>query len=129
MNFLRYLCIGGTCTLVDFAIFIVFTEFLGYHYLLVSTASFSVAVLLNYYLCINHLFTSGTRFNRRLEILTFFAISTIGLLGHQTILYCLVDLFNIDTIIAKGVATISILAWNYLSRKCFVFRAPQFSRK
>ena len=125
MQIIKYAFIGGVCTIVDFTIFIVFTKFFSFHYLLVSTASFSVAVLLNYYLCINHLFKGGVRFTRRTEILSFFIISVIGLLIHQSILYCAVDFLGVGIVSSKAIATAFVFTWNYLGRKCFVFRPPQ----
>jgi putative flippase GtrA len=125
MQIIKYAYIGGLCTVVDFTIFIIFTKVFSLHYLLVSTASFSVAVLLNYYLCINHLFQGGVRFTRSMEVLSFFIISVIGLLIHQSILYCAVDFLGVEIVSSKAIATASVFTWNYLGRKCFVFRPPQ----
>ena len=122
MNVFKYAIIGGICTVIDFTIFVVFTKAFGFHYLLVSTASFSVAVFLNYYLCIKFLFTAGVRFSRKIEILSFFVISIIGLLIHQAILFSAVDLLELGLIVSKALATGTVFAWNYLGRKCYVFK-------
>jgi putative flippase GtrA len=125
MNILKYACIGGVCTVIDFTIFIVFTKFFNVHYLLVSTVSFSLAVFLNYYLCINLLFKSGVRFTKKVELLSFFLINIIGLLIHQAILFCSVDLLSIALITSKAIATATVFTWNYLGRKYFVFNPPR----
>lgn len=125
MNVLKYAIIGGLCTVADFTIFLTLTNLLGIHYLLASTVSFSVAVFLNYYLCINFLFTAGIRFSKTVEIVSFFGISAIGLLIHQFILFSAVDLAHLGLILSKVIATGVVFSWNYLGRKWFVFHPPQ----
>ena len=121
MNVMKYAIIGGLCTVADFTVFLSLTELLKIHYLIASTISFSIAVFLNYYLCINFLFTAGIRFSKTIEIVSFFAISLIGLLIHQVILFSAVDLAELGLIVSKVIATGVVFSWNYLGRKWFVF--------
>lgn len=121
MEIFKYAIIGGLCTLFDFLCFFIYANLFHYNYLMVSTISFSIAVFINYFLCINFLFVSGNRFSKRVEVISLFIISTIGLGIHQAILYCSVDLAERGLITAKVIATGIVFIWNYLGRKHVVF--------
>ncbi|MDH3998428.1 MAG: GtrA family protein [Desulfuromonadales bacterium] len=122
MGIFRYALIGGVCTVADLSLFLFLTKWLQLHYLAAGTVSFSLAVVLNYYLCINFLFTSGIRFTKSIELVSFFAISLTGLLIHHLFLYLSVERFDFDLLISKVIATAGVFFWNYLSRKLFVFK-------
>lgn len=122
MDALKYAVVGGICTIVDFTIFFTLINVFDIHYLLSSTGSFSVAVILNYYLCIKFLFASGKRFSQAIEILSIFIISILGLFIHQGILFSAVNFIHFNLWLAKTVATIGVFSWNYFGRKYFVFK-------
>lgn len=123
MGMLKYAVVGGICTVFDILVFMTLLEVFGLHYLISSTVSFSLAVFLNYYLCVKHLFQTGARFGKRGELFYFFVISAVGLLIHQGVLICFVGLFGLEALVSKVFATATVFTWNYMGRKCFVFNS------
>ena len=71
------------------------------------------------------MFEGGVRFVRRHEIVLVFAVSAIGLVLNQLVLYVGVEFAHLNVIVAKVVATVMVFGWNYLARANFVFRGSQ----
>jgi putative flippase GtrA len=119
----RYFVVGGTSAVFDIGFFFVFAKLLGYHYMAVSTVGFMFAVLINYYLSVRFVFTSGVRFSRGQELALIYMVSSIGLLLHLLILYVAIDLLGIELMLSKFGATGCVFFWNFLARNYFVFRS------
>jgi len=90
VKILRYFFVGGVAAAVDIAFFFLFASLAGLNYLVVAPFGFVLATWVNYQLSIRHVFRSGARFKRSREILLVYAISAIGLLINQAVLYVLV---------------------------------------
>lgn len=50
-QFLQYIAVGGTCTTIDFVVLYLLTTRCGVHYLVSSCISFSIGIVLNWFLC------------------------------------------------------------------------------
>lgn len=121
----RYFLVGGAATLTDLSLFFLLAQIAGLPYLPVGAFSFLVATYVNYILSIRFVFRSGSRFSKGHEMLLVFAISAIGLLVHQVVLYCAVDIFKLTLMLAKVTATGSVFFWNFGARRYFIFRQPK----
>lgn len=118
-----YFLVGGTSAITDLALFFAFSQLAGLPYLVVGAFSFLVATYVNYILCIRFVFRSGSRFNKRNEILLVFAVSTIGLLVHQLVLYYAADILDLHLMLAKVTAMGTVFFWNFGARSYFIFRS------
>jgi putative flippase GtrA len=120
----RYFVVGGISACFDIAFFFVFAKLLGFHYLGVATIGFLFAVLINYGLSVRYAFTSGLRFSRAHELALVYLVSGIGLALHLAILWASAELFGLELMVSKLIATGSVFAWNFLARNYFIFREP-----
>lgn len=118
----RYFFVGGAAALTDLSLFFLLAQIAGLPYLAVGALSFLVATYVNYILSIRFVFRSGSRFSKRHEMLLVFAVSAIGLLVHQVVLYCAVDILKFPLMAAKLSATGSVFFWNFGARRYFIFR-------
>ena len=123
MRIVRYFCVGAVAAAVDIGLFTVFARLLGYNYLLVAGCTFVLATLVNYSLSVRHVFESGSRFGRILELALVFAVSAIGLAINQGVLFLAVDHFGLDLVLSKILATAVVFIWNYQARANFVFKS------
>ena len=57
---LRFAIVGGASFVVDYALLYACTEWLGIHYLYSAAISFTVSVIVNYWLCVVFVFTITT---------------------------------------------------------------------
>ncbi|GAB6059900.1 hypothetical protein JCM31598_30170 [Desulfonatronum parangueonense] len=119
---IRYFFVGGIAAVVDIGLFFVFAKILGFNYLIVGAAAFTVAAVVNYMLSIRLVFVSGTRFCKEKEFFWVYIISFIGLLFNQIILFIAIEFLDMEMMISKMVAIGMVFTWNYLARKHFVFK-------
>lgn len=117
----KYLLVGGAAASLDIGIFSFFSGYCGWPWMPVSIASFILATLLNYFLSIQFVFESGAKYKRAQEILGVFIISTIALAVNQGILFVAIEIFQLNLILSKILATGTVFFWNFLGRKYFVF--------
>ena len=121
MRILRYFIVGGVAAAVDIGFFFLFAKLAGFKYLVVAPLGFVLATWVNYELSVRHVFQSGVRFSRKREILLVYAVSTVGLLINQAVLYLLVDQVGAELMLSKLTATVTVFFWNYASRNNYVF--------
>jgi putative flippase GtrA len=124
MKLVRYFLVGGTAALVDLALFAVGAKLMSLPYLPVAAGSFVVATFVNYFLSVRHVFESGVRFAKQGEIGLVFAVSALGLVVNQTILWVAVAKFGIELLAAKLAATAVVFFWNYAIRRYHIFGSP-----
>ena len=116
-----YLVVGGLSFFVDIGDFMVLRAF-GMPLYLASIASFVLATIVNYFLSYILAFKRG-RFARGPEIARLFAVAGVGLALNTGFVWLFLrsDLFS--EVLAKIAAVPLVLAWNFLGRRIFVFRA------
>ena len=127
-QFLCYLVVGGAAFLVDLSIFITLMKF-GFGVLVASTVGFVVGTLVNHVLSV-HLAFLGGRFSRAHEVARLFAVALIGLALTTALIWVFLVL-ELTPVVAKCLAVVIVLAWNYLGRRLFVFhrRMPSLTQR
>jgi putative flippase GtrA len=118
----RYFGVGATAAAVDISLFALFAGYFRYPYLVVGFFTFILATAINYELSVRFVFRSGVRFARRHEVMLVFAISAVGLVLNQAMLYVGVGVLQAHLLVAKVVATGCVFLWNYAARSRFVFK-------
>ncbi len=122
-QFVKFCVVGVINTVVDFGIYIALTrsiDFWSYHLVWASALSFTVAVFSSFIL--NTFWTfrcTGSGWKKRAP--SFFAVATGGLLVNSGTVLIIVTL-GVWDIIAKIVATVVVLAWNFTLQKKWTFR-------
>ena len=119
--FLRYCLVGGTATVVDFALLFGLTEFLGLWYLASATAAFIGGATTNYIL--NRFWTfnnADKRIGRQAGL--FIIIAAIGILLNNGILAVGVEIFGLWYMLAKVISSAITLIWNFIGHKYITFR-------
>lgn len=113
----RYLFVGGLCTVIDMGLLYLLTEHLGVHYILSGALSFSAGVTANYFMCTKWVFTESKIKNRGVEFLFYIFVSIVGLGLNLGILWILTSLIECYFMLSKMVAIAITLIWNFCSRK------------
>jgi putative flippase GtrA len=119
LQYFRYLICGGIATVTDVGILFVLTHFLHINYLFVAAVSFLCGISVNYTLNSLLVFQSSGKIKREFSV--FAMIGLGGLAWTELILWILVDKLNIYVMIAKVLAIVIVLQWNFFMRKKFVF--------
>jgi putative flippase GtrA len=119
LQFMFYLIVGGICFSIDIVGFIALRYF-DLPILTASAISFVTSTITNYLLCCALVFRSG-RFSRSEEVLRLFAIALVGLALNSAAVWLLAEILGFDPTLAKILAVLPILGWNYLGRRAIVF--------
>jgi hypothetical protein len=61
------------------------------------------------------------RFSRGEELLRLFAVAIVGLTLSSAMVWLLAELLRLDATLAKMLAVLPVLAWNYLGRRSIVY--------
>lgn len=119
LQFILYAMVGGICFTIDISEFLLL-RYLGMATLAASAVSFVTATIANYVFCCALVFRSG-RFTRGEELLRLFTIAMVGLSLNSLVVWSLAELLRLDPTLAKVLAVLPVLAWNYLGRRAMVF--------
>ncbi len=119
--FLIYVIIGGISALVDFSILFILTSIIGVYYIFSAIISYPFGAathfLLNKYLNFRK---HDRKFVR--QLLTYIVINVIGLGITLTIMYVLVEYFNLLYLYAKMIAVFLVLFYSFNMHRAFTFR-------
>ena len=119
IQFMIYMVIGGISALLNVVLFLVLHLFGLTNFVSIPLA-FIVAALFNYFLCIHLLFRHKARWNSLTEIIVYFlVVCGVATIDFSTTMGLLA--FNFAPWLAKSMACIVGLFFNFLGRKYFVF--------
>lgn len=117
---IKFGAVGAIATAIDYGLMVFLTEIFNVRYLLSCAISFTVSVILNYFLSIKYVFNVTHKTSKGAEILIFVFLSVIGLMLNQFLMWWTVERLSINYLIAKIIATVIVMGYNYISRKCFL---------
>ena len=116
----KYFVVGGVCTVIDFAILFVLTQYGSINYITSSAISFMSATVLNYYLCTVLIFKIRTVENRYKEFFYYMIITGVGLGFNTLIIWSFTKFVGFYYLFSKVIATFVTYWWNFLARKYFL---------
>ncbi len=126
-----YLFTGGTAALLEWLCFYLLWQFLfmrlplafAAQIMLATAAAFVVSTLYHYWLGNILVFDSGSRYGRTRELELVFLVSIVGLGLNLALMYIFTGPLRWAPLPAKICASCIVVAWNYLSRKKWIFRS------
>jgi putative flippase GtrA len=113
---LRFLLVGGGCFVFDYGLMVFLTEAAGLYYLWSSGISFTLSVVLNYWLCVKFVFAQAQHQSPK-QMSMFIGSSVTGLLLTQFFMYVQVDWLGLNYMLAKFVAAGLVTIWNYIWKR------------
>ena len=119
IQFLLYVIIGGICTIVNIALFLIL-ESIDHNIFLNVGIAFIISALLNYFLCIFFLFKHKARWSSQVEVLTYI-FALIVMLGLDYFIKNSLIKLKISPFWSKTLANFVGLFGNFLLRKFLVF--------
>ena len=123
VQYFRYFFVGGLAFVVDFGMLAFFTEVCGIHYIVSNTLSFTLGLLVNYFISIFWVFTDSKLKSRKLEFTFFAVIAVTGLVLSDLLLWVFTYYVGIYYLTAKIIVSVIVWQWNFLARKYLLFKA------
>ncbi len=118
----RYFMVSGLSLVVDFATLLFFTEFLGLYYLVSATLSYSLGLVLNYFISVAWVFNTRKISNRSAEFAIFAIIGILGLGINVGILWIWTSLLGLYYLAGRVVSAGIGYVWKYVARRIILFR-------
>ncbi len=109
--------VGVLATLIDFVVLIALTELGGWDPVLSAAVSFVVSVVFNYVASMRFVFTRREDLGRAEELVIFVALSVVGLLINEALMWLGTSALSLNYVLVKVVATALVMLWNFCSRK------------
>ncbi len=112
--------VGGTAFVIDFVFLYVFREFCHFPVLVSNTLSFCISVIYNYIASVKWVFDVNKEKDAKKQFVIFIVFSVIGLILNNVIMWITVDFLSIYYLLAKIIATIIVMIFNFVTRKIFL---------
>ena len=116
----KFVIVGVIATIIDFIFLYIFKDLVGFSLLISNTLSFTISVIYNYIASIIFVFNIDRGKNSKKVFIKFIIFSIIGLGISNVLLKIFVTTFNVYYLIAKVVATIVVMVFNFITRKKFL---------
>jgi len=120
-KYIKYCIVGGTGSILDFAIYTLLIIFFNLNYLVANIFSFSVGTIVVCYLQKNWTFKYENKKDRTLYIRYLLSIAIVYLFNNL-LLIILISGLNISSIFAKVIQSGLSAILGYITQKTFVFK-------
>ena len=121
----RYFFAGGLAFVVDFSLLYLLTNRLHLHYLVSAAISFSIGLIVNFFLCKIWIFKKAVVQSKIIEFFFVLLISVIGLLLNEIFIWFFTDKIKLFYLLSKIIATAIVFAWSFLARKFTLYNLSQ----
>ena len=123
LQFVRYAFVGGIATVVDWGALFLLTEIAHIYHLVSAIIAFVAGLITNFLLSKLLVFNANeVKVNPTLEFISYGMIGVVGLGITEAILFLLTNCLSVHYMISKMIATVIVLAWNYLARKKILYK-------
>lgn len=112
--------VGGLCFVIDYGLLVILTELFSINYLISAVISFLVSVTVNYLLSVRYVFNTRDNMSHVTEVTVFIALSAVGLVINEIIMWLFTDRLAVHYLISKLIATFIVMVYNFITRKLFL---------
>lgn len=120
LNFIKFAIVGVVNTLLNFVIFAILS-FSGVHYIIANVIAYTVATANSYFWNSRWVFNHSGGFKSKASM-KFFMLNLVGLILNTSIMFVLVEVFDVMEILALVFATGIVMIFNYIFNKIWVFK-------
>lgn len=121
MNFVKFLGVGGTATLLQYAVLILMVEFEFAEPVVASTFGYALSSICNYLL--NYYFTFGSNAHHHLAALKFTVVAITGLCINSGLVYLLTEVLDLHYLFAQVLSTATVLLWNFFIHNHWTYKS------
>ena len=121
IQLIRYLFAGGVAFIVDVSILYVLIEFAHIHYMISSTISFTIGLIISYLISILWVFNEKRIEKKTVELSVFAAIGGVGLILTSSFMWFFTSILLLHYLFSKILTTAIVFLWNFLAKKRILF--------
>lgn len=120
LQIFKFIIVGGTATIIDWAVYYVLYNFLHVNPLIANILSFTVSVIYNYIASVKWVFDVNKEKSKIKMVIEFLVFSVIGLLISELLLWLGINKLSLNAMLVKIVATAIVMVFNFITRKIFL---------
>lgn len=117
LQFFRYLFVGGIAAVVNIGMLYVFTEIFNIYYIFSNILSFTMGLIINYFLSKLYVFTDDVNISKTKEFTIYSIIGVLGLLFDTILMYVFTSRLKLYYMLSKIISTGLVFIWNFGCRK------------
>jgi len=121
----RYFIVSGLSLVIDFCTLFVFTDLLHIQYLVSGILSYSIGLVINYFISVNWVFNSRNYEDRRKEFIVFAGIGILGLGVNTLVMWICTGLLGLYYLASRVISAAIGYTWKYVARRVILFRKKQ----
>jgi putative flippase GtrA len=121
-QYFQFITVGGIGVIINISLLYLITEFIGIHYMLSEAIAFLIATIHNYLLNKTWTFKEKLQEDPFKKFIQYLLVSIVGLMVNLTVLFTLVEFFELWYIFAELFATAVSSAVNYTGNKFWTFK-------
>ena len=123
LQFFRYIFVGGIATVADWGTLFVLTEFAHVYHLVSAVFAFVAGLIVNFILSQMLVFKANeAKVKPVMEFVGYALIGIVGLGITELIMVLFTNCWELHYMISKVIATVIVLAWNYIARKKLLYK-------
>lgn len=120
MQIMKFGVVGGLAFLIDYIILIIGKEIFHMQTLIAAAIAFTISVIFNYIASVKWVFEVDEEKSKQKNFILFIALSILGLILTEIIMYIGTDKMKISYLIVKIIATAIVMVFNFITRKIFL---------
>lgn len=118
---MRFCVVGIINTIIDYGVYLFFSRSIGFFYLYANILAILVAMTFSFFA--NKYWTFGNFENKlKSQYAKFFLIGIVYFILYNSILYLSVNNLHIYDLLAKVIAIVIGLFWNFIANKYWTFK-------
>ena len=123
-QFLKFCLVGLVNTAIDYAVYLFFSRLIGLYFLLANIIAILVAMTFSFF--VNKSWTFQNKDKRfKSQYLKFAAVNGVYFLLNNSIVFALVHYLAVYDLLAKIIAIIIGLFWNFLANRFWTFQVAK----
>lgn len=119
-QFIKFALVGFASLAVEYALLAYLLQAMSMDYLMATTISFAVSIVVNYFLSMKYVFERKDAMSRRREFTIFAVLAAVGLGLNDLYMFIGVGLLNVGTMVMKPISTFFVTWYNFFSRRRFL---------
>lgn len=117
---IKFGIVGVIAFLVDEGFLMLFVEVFKWNEIVSGGLSFVISLIVNYLLSMKLVFKTKEGVSKTKEIVIFVVTSVVGLLINILMMYLGTEVWFINYLLVKVIATAIVMVWNFVTKKIFL---------
>ncbi len=115
IELIKFLMAGGSCFVLELITLWCLTEFGGINYLWSAAIAFTLAVAVNYVMCVRWVWSSARRTTKAATIFLLTSVAGLGI--NQVCMFLMVERLGLHYMLAKIFSTALVTSWNFFTKR------------